>query len=171
METATQLQGSDIRELVEREARGWESINSFSLFNRFLLRNGKVFTYEPVPDAERGQIGQCFHNVAMRLPVAGGGYCEGLATAADNLPLHHAWVGVGDKAFEVTWSPMLISGKPRGTPQYLGVMLTDDQHAEATNKTGTWSAFTDGVTWNSELMFQIDPGLYDLAKSYGFARD
>lgn len=171
METATQPLVTDIRELTERAARGWESMGGFSIFDRFLLRNGKVFTYQPVSDDERGPMKQCFSNAAKRLAATGGCYCEGMATAVDGFPVHHAWIGVADKALEVTWTPKLINGKPRGTPQYLGVMLTDDQYNDATSQTGTWSAFSDGVLWNTDLMFQIDPAFYDIAKSYGFSLD
>ncbi len=148
-----------IRQIIQRDADGWESLGQFALWQRFLLRNGKAYTMRLLPAHERGTPGYCFFNAGTMLKdFKGGAYVEGMAMTGGLVPLHHAWVGVGDQAYEVTWSPRLVSGKPR-TAEYLGVPLTKAQRRKGIGKTGTASAFSDSMSWNTDLIFEIDPEL------------
>lgn len=150
-----------LREELQSYVNNWEAIGQPALWERFILRNGKPYACRMLPSHDRGPVGHCFSNAGDRFRRLKGVYVEGLALTKGLIPIHHAWVGVGEQAYEVTWGPRLLSGKPRET-KYLGIPLTEDQRIDGIAETGTYSAFSTGVTWNTDLMFSIDPELEEI---------
>lgn len=150
-----------IRDEIETTVGVCDSVGLPALWERFLLRNGKSYSCRMLPSHDRGPAGYCFSNAGDRFRKLKGVYVEGLALTKGLIPVHHAWVGVGEQAYEVTWGPRLLSGKPRET-EYLGVPLTEDQRWDGICETGTTSAFSNGITWNTDLMFSIDPELEEI---------
>lgn len=134
------------------------SIGQPALLERFVLRNGKVFTKGPRGKLPMMTPKQCFANATESRRRAGP-YVEGFVMRSGlPIPVHHAWNARDGQAVDLTLRPPL-DPKFDGL-EYLGVELTDEQVDEALRQTGYYGALLGPAgQFNTRLMFAIDPSL------------
>ena len=88
-------------------SRSKKSYMKYGSYEEFVLLEGYAMEHRrPVPEIERGTMGQCFRNSMMYvLDHRDLTYCEGWAMSARlPIPLQHAWILDGeDKVIDPTW--------------------------------------------------------------------
>jgi hypothetical protein len=143
---------NDIVEMLDQQIAAWEMLGHPALLERFIRRNGKMFT--PVKRiGTKREPKACFGNAANFITRRGGAYVEGYVFNTQTPWLfHHAWVTTtGNDAMD----PTLNSKKY----EYYGVEFAENTVRRELVRNKVYGLLDPGLGLNARLMFEIDPEL------------
>jgi hypothetical protein len=154
-----------IRELLAETISDWERLGHPALMERFVLRNGKLYTPRKRV-GRRGKPKECYCNSThfvireqwKSYPYGHPTYVEGFTIGDIPFAIAHAWVTMtGADAMD----PTLESS----THQYFGVAFPTDVLLREIKKNRVYGILDTGVGLNHELIFAIDPELRDICNA------
>lgn len=150
----------DIRHELDKRIAAWEYVGFSAPIERFVSRNGVVMPAGP-PPARTMAANECFRNAALiasKDPAAT--YVEGFATKPDihGLLLQHAWVEVDGVVVDPTWT------RP-DSALYIGVRVPTATLCRVLVQRKVYGLFSDGIRINTDLLFEIDPGLRPIVEA------
>lgn len=143
-----------IKDALEKYVEAFCSMNHPPLLEMFILRNGVVMNGAARPKGVRKRADKmCFMNAAQIHWKTGFDYYEGFAASARiGLPIHHAWNAKNGVIVDTTW-------KEPESSSYMGVLIPGNVLGAELAKTGHYGVLSDGIMYNIDFIFRIDPGL------------
>jgi hypothetical protein len=146
-----------IAEILAERVSIWERLGHPSLLERFVLRNGKVYTPRK-RIGHRRKAGECYGNATKHVLNNDGVYVEGFVMIPDiALPLQHAWVTInGDDAMDPTLDAM--------AHEYYGVAFDRKILGREIVSNGYYGLLDSGLGLNTKLMFGMDPELKEICE-------
>lgn len=153
---------TDIKDCLAQQIDIWGRVGHPAIMERFVLRNGKVFTPEPF-SGRRLKRGECFSNASQSVNngrFGGGIYVEGFGYRPGLTLIHHAWIGIGDDAIDPTW-------EAPESAEYMGVEFSDEERCHEQLRTGYYALLDNPTTMiNVRLIFQRDPELKPIIEKF-----
>jgi hypothetical protein len=149
---------ADIAAMLKQQIETWEIIGHQALLERFVYRNGKVFSAVKRIGTKR-EAKACFMNASHHVIRRGGSYVEGYVMNKKlNWLFHHAWVTTtGLDAMDPT-----LHSKHY---EYFGVEFTTDTLRKELVRNEVYGILDPGLGLNTRLMFAIDPELEAICHS------
>jgi hypothetical protein len=148
----------DIKQDITERVDQWARLGHPAMLDRFILRNGKVYTPTKRIGHKRTPK-ECFANATRYVLKNGGTYVEGYVIGNKlPIPIHHAWVTLdGTDAMDITLDAENY--------QYMGVEFDTDTLRKQTARNGYFGLLDNGLGFNTRLMFGRDPELEAICKA------
>jgi hypothetical protein len=147
-----------IKDLTE-QVSNWALLGHPALLDRFILRNGKLYTPTKRIGPKR-KPKECFGNATKYvLSHSKATYVEGYVMGSKlPIPIHHAWVTMtGTDAMDPTLDAENY--------QYLGIAFDTATVERELARYGVYGVLDPGLGLNHRKMFEVDPELEAVCKA------
>jgi hypothetical protein len=144
-----------IKEALEQRIQMMSAMNHPALLEMFVVRNGVVFKGGKRPKGIRKRENKmCFQNATrITTELDGYEYYEGFGINKNlGIHMHHAWNTKDNVLIDSTW-------KDPENCEYMGVHFPIDLLRKQLVKTGYYGLLSNDITYNFELIFEMDPEL------------
>jgi hypothetical protein len=148
-----------IKDILQQKVEMFSSMKHPSILEMFVLRNGKIFEGAARPKGVRKRENKmCFMNSTKIMWELDLDYYEGFAVSkVIGFPIHHAWNLKNNIVVDTTW-------KDPQTSEYMGVLIPKQILNRELAKHGYYGVLSNDITYNFELIFEMDPGLKEICE-------